>query len=110
VGSVVIKDIPTGALAGGVPAKVIREDAYPSTVDTDGFWRSFLADWRDLGMSPDEIRVDGACLWVGETLFDTKLQTIKGRSSQFTEKLRDQLRRYGIRFYARPDGAWYRPW
>lgn len=110
VGSVVTKDIPSGSLAAGVPASVIREGAYPAEIDVARFWQSFLSDWKDLGMSTDEIRVDGSCLWVGETLFDPKLQTIRGRSSQFTEKLRDQLRRYGIRFYARPEGGWYARW
>lgn len=110
VGSVVTKDIPSGSLAAGVPASVIREGAYPAEVKPEEFWQRFLADWQDLGMNPEPISVDGWSVWVGDTLFDPRAQVIKGRSSIYTEKLRDQLRRYGIRFRARPVAGQYKTW
>jgi acetyltransferase-like isoleucine patch superfamily enzyme len=45
VGSVVNSDIPTGSLAAGVPAKVIKENAYPNPLagnDLRDFWAMFF--------------------------------------------------------------------
>lgn len=39
VGSVVTIDIPSGSLAAGVPAKVLRENTYPRQLDSNERWK-----------------------------------------------------------------------
>lgn len=110
VGSVVTRDIPDGALAAGVPAKVIREHEYPRLLAGIGlqeFWISFL---RDHPGDSSAIHVGIGCLRVGETRFDFPTKLITGPASEDTERLKDQLRRYGIRFYSRPAGGEYQAW
>lgn len=105
VGSVVTRDIPTGSLAGGAPAKVIREKAYPRPIlgeRLEAFWSSF---WRDYPEEePPEAAWMSPSLYLHEsrTIFDTGTGLISGEVTEQSERLRDQLRRYGIRFYSRP--------
>lgn len=111
VGSVVTRDIPAGSLAGGIPAKVIRDGAYPHRLDGERrtqFWTRFLAEYPD--DSADEIAIGADYVRLGETRFRLLSRRITGPASDATERLKDQLRRYGIRFYSRPvDGA-YQDW
>ncbi len=90
-GSVVTSDLEDGVLAGGVPARVLRkDDAFPpKMVDQqlilnricDGFGRT----WPD-GVSHDS------------TSFYLPLRTIRGPATAASERLRNQLRRHGVRF------------
>ena len=115
VGSVVTSDIPDGALALGIPAKVVRENAYPAEVDYAAVWEQFFVDWVGLGESMEGITfasVDGdrKVLQVGATLFDAENKAIAGPVTAQTERMRDQLRRYGVRFYSRPEKGQYETW
>ena len=101
VGSVVTSDIPSGSLAAGVPAKVIRSDTYPKQRWLDGLTHV----WDDLGRSyPEELEY----IVVGETRFDLVLERIDGLATEETEEVRDHLRRYGIRFYSWPEDGEYK--
>ena len=86
--SLVNKNIPSGSLAGGVPAKIIKKDAYPKMFFTT---------------SQCEFRIDG-------TIFDIKKKRIEGPVTENTEDFRDGLRRRGIRFRYYDKGGVYAPW
>ena len=47
---------------------------------------------------------------VGETLFDADAKQITGPATEATERLRNQARRHGIRFYSRPVDGTYQDW
>jgi len=109
VNSLVTKNLPDGCLAAGSPVKVIREDAYPAPLTSlayDAFWMRFASDYdfnlRVLGGSGDVV--------LGETTFMPVDQVINGPTTDETERFRNQCRRYGIRFYARPVDGRYEVW
>lgn len=110
VGSVVTTSIPNRALVAGVPAKIIAEKRYPRLMDYEKFWKGFLSDWYEMGMDPSPIKADRHTIVVGDTEFDAVLKTIEGPATEFTDRLRDQLRRYGIRFYVSVIDGRYEPW
>jgi acetyltransferase-like isoleucine patch superfamily enzyme len=112
VGSIVTRSIPSGALAMGVPAKVVQENAYPRPISLDDFWIRFLRDFEEMGEDPSLIAVQPGrrILAVGDTIFDTQRQVISGPVTNATERVRDQLRRYGVRFYSRPQDGEYWSW
>jgi acetyltransferase-like isoleucine patch superfamily enzyme len=68
----------------------------------------------------DELPGHGRTLVVGDgvvdgegrsaTAFDTASRTIRGPADQASERLSNELRRNGIRFYSRPAGAAYQDW
>lgn len=61
VNSLVTTDVPDGALAGGSPARVIREGAYPRPLDEEerrAFWKAFLAGYREI-LGRGRLRTDG---------------------------------------------------
>lgn len=107
VNSLVTKDLPTGCLAAGSPAKVLREDAYPRKLhgaDLVAFWRRFLEEHDFVAF------IAADCLVMGPTHFSPEARLIDGPVTTETERLRNELRRYGIRFHARPENGWYRAW
>lgn len=55
-------------------------------------------------VNADRYRVDG------DTVFDLAARTVEGRATAFTEILRNQLRRNGIRFRVVPVNGSYEPW
>ncbi len=141
VGSVVTRSIPEGALAAGVPCRIIRENAFPRPLSENerqiflaDLFRTAAAILSDFTRQPAEfieselvirlpdctIRYQTGAIEVfrdlsgfsGSTqepvrfLLDEK--RITGTADAVTEKLRDLLRRYGIRFFADiADGTYY---
>ena len=109
--SLVNKSIPRGSLAGGVPAKVIKENIFPGNLSEKAKTELINMINEVLGksymVSDDVIKVKEVGL---ETLFDLKDKTISGPVSLETERLKNQLRRLGIRFkYYNKDGV-YSKW
>lgn len=107
-GSVVVGDLPGGVLAGGVPAKIIRRGAYgPRRVLPSRDRRMILE--RICAEAGVEAKVTEEIL-VGDVTFNMFRRSIQGPADESSERLKDQLRRHGIRFrYGPVDGA-YRPW
>ena len=109
VKSVVIKDLPSGCLAGGIPCKVLKEKVYPRRLTAQEkkvlFDRIFRESKEIFGakrskkMHPIKCsRIDEDSFSVAGTVFDMKKRSIEGEATDFTETLRNQLRRNGIRF------------
>ena len=91
--SLVNKDLPDGCLAGGIPAKVIEADKYPTTVIQTSF-----------------SKLKKAIYTIEDTEFDLINREIRGPVTIESERKRDLLRRQGIRFrYYDKEGV-YAPW
>lgn len=85
--SLVNKDLPDGCLAGGVPAKVIEKDRYPNYLE-----------------------IVESTIKSRDTVFDVVEKMIEGPVTKDSERVRDQLRRRGIRFRYYDKGGVYAPW
>ena len=88
---------------------MIKEGAYPaplSDVDQEFFWEDFWAGYPDSTLAAR----DTSHLYLDEAVFDFVRHVIRGEVTDATETLRNQLRRYGIRFYSRPEDGRYRSW
>jgi acetyltransferase-like isoleucine patch superfamily enzyme len=111
--SLVNRDIPSGCLAGGIPAKIIRRDCYPTATDNDMLVE--IAQRIALeAIGDDEFTVtcgeSGVYMYVQSAVFNLTNETICGSPSDESELVRNQLRRHGIRFrYEIVDGM-YAPW
>ena len=57
-----------------------------------------------------ELYVSSDCVRLEDTVFDLGTKRVKGPANEDTEKLRDELRRRGIRFYSRPFDGRYLDW
>jgi hypothetical protein len=123
--SLVTKDLPSGCLAGGIPCKVVEENAYPKVLtdeEKNQLWLQMFSGavrmWY-LKSKPEKLptfgredrdvyRVDD--LQGNVTVFDMKKKTINGESGIFSEILKNQLRRHGIRFRFHAKGGKYVRW
>jgi acetyltransferase-like isoleucine patch superfamily enzyme len=158
VGSVVTRDIPDGCLAAGMPAKVIRENAYPNPLTGSNrfeFFQDFLRafgeicsdSWKvtlttkgtqiisrigdtllvyspefgptEMGESiesavaiiiTDHLAIDWNQLPPQVTAVDCGAKRIQGPATPLTERLLNQLRRYGVRFNYDPENGKYVGW
>lgn len=114
-GSLVNRDIPSGCLAGGIPAKVIRENVYPRTLTAVEKREVFNDIFNQARRIDDEQhsylqQATGAFCIDGDTVFDIDKRRIYGRVTKFTELLKHQLRRNGIRFRYFDEKGTYSPW
>ncbi|MCR4423982.1 MAG: DapH/DapD/GlmU-related protein [candidate division WOR-3 bacterium] len=139
VGSVVTKSIPAGALAAGVPCRVLKENVFPRPL-SEQERRAFFLDFLPIAgeilahqtkqnfqflpqtltliidtPTPTTIAYQDNTINVvsGETpatIFHLGERAITGTVTPITEKLRDLLRRYGIRFKSEPVDGNYQPW
>ena len=89
--SLVNKDLPDGCLAGGVPAKVIEAGKYPN-------YTVYYTEAADNIVKS------------GKTEFHLIEREIRGPVTEDSERVRDQLRRRGIRFRYYDKGGVYAPW
>jgi acetyltransferase-like isoleucine patch superfamily enzyme len=157
VGSVVNKDVPAGSLAAGIPAKVLKENAYPRPLDGAvrlAFVRDFLKVFGEICADRHTVRrgdtADGAQALVGQTwvgyvpalaaaaadfggasaaivltddglgalrgapddptIVDLRARQLRGPATPLSERLLNQLRRYGVRFYFEAREGRYAPW
>lgn len=105
-GSVVRGALPDGCFAAGTPARVLRENAYPRVLplDTRQEILERICHRARAGavLTPDTIVCDGTYFLIPERQID-------GEVTEDTERLRNQLRRHGIRFRYTADRK-YQPW
>jgi len=110
--SLVNKDLPAGCLAGGIPVKILRENFYPREVAPEEKIRvvdSVITEASHFEISAER-NDSGTSLIVGKTVFDLPNRKIEGPSNESCDKVKDLLRRHGIRFRFYNDGEAYRPW
>lgn len=112
-GAVVTKSLPSGCLALGVPAKVVKENCFPRKFSKEEKIRmieQFINHFvSDIQFSKD-IKQFGTKVSVSGTLFDLDEMIIDGEANELTEKFKNELRRYGVRFhYYNKDGV-YAKW
>lgn len=102
--SLVNRDLPSGCLAGGIPVKILKDNKYPCP-DRTAISKIGLENLLGRvikGMDDTDIITCG-----GETYFNITDRIIEGRVTGKTERIRNQLRRNGIRFkYAPKDGVY----
>ena len=114
--SLINTDIPSGSLAGGIPATVLREKYLPKTLTSEQKSALIKMIESQCKTRPDldgkfSFAYDQNLLSVSEasyvTVFDLKNLTIEGAVSAASVSVKDQLRRNGIRFRYEPiDGVW----
>lgn len=113
--SLVNRDLPAGCLAGGTPAEVLKPGCYPRKLGPAEkrtlFARIFAQATARGGaghafepIDDDSYRVDR------DTVFHVTARRVEGRATEFTEILRNQLRRNGIRFRVLAEKGEYAPW
>jgi len=116
-GAVVNKSLPSGCLAVGIPVKVIKENVYPkkySDLEFQELIRQFIEHFKKdiLENNGEELKVIQIKdrVFVNNTLFDLSDRRIDGGVNELTEKFKNELRRYGMRFkYYNKDGM-YASW
>lgn len=111
--SLVNNDIPTGSLAGGTPAKVIKENTYPkklSHFEKKAIIEKIIEEANSIIGNSKIMLIDNNKVLAGDAIFDYIGLTIEGPSGEYSEIFRNQLRRHGIRFkYSVIDGN-YKKW
>jgi len=108
VGSLVLKDIPSGCLAAGVPCKITKENCYPQRLSPEQKRKIIdqINNLRNLGM---EYQRD--CIYkMDAARIDFENMQFIGNSSQKSERARNILRRHGIRFKVDIIDGEYRKW
>jgi acetyltransferase-like isoleucine patch superfamily enzyme len=113
--SLVNRDLPSGCLAGGAPARVLRTDAFPQVPDPADKRRIFAGIFDHVQGDVDQTHAweaegEGAFRIDRATLFDLDRRHIEGPATDFTERLRAQLRRNGVRFRYKVERGGYVPW
>lgn len=118
--SLVNINLPSGCLAAGTPCKVIRENCYPAeltVVQKRAILNQIAAESGEIatakGITNEQanFEIDDGCenLLAGETVFGLTGKTINGEVTPWTEIVKNQLRRHGIRFkYRALDGIYVR--
>jgi acetyltransferase-like isoleucine patch superfamily enzyme len=120
--SLVSKDLPDGCLAGGIPCKVLKERAYPRKLDAaekKAMLERIFSESRtifeakcsrDKAPPSSYSAVDEDAFSVAGATFDLRRRSIEGAVTDFSEVLRNQLRRNGIRFRYCAKGSAYEKW
>lgn len=118
-GALVTRDLPSGCLALGAPAKVVKENCYPKKLTRQekkqiirNFLSHFVCDIEKATLSYRELDDEVWLLnekgdWVR---FNLAEQHVYGESTALSERLRNELRRYGVRFKSYPDNNEYKQW
>ena len=114
-GSVVTKSLPPGCLALGVPARVVKEKIYPKRLtDKRVQMMVFLNNFnkRIAKISAEYVDATDVILVTHqeETFFRLRDKKITGPVSDVTERLRNELRRHGVRFKSYPKEGEYASW
>ncbi len=106
-GSVVTSNIRSDSLVAGTPAKVLRTARYaPMTEHARA--AALMRILQDAHVS-GHIMGNGKVV-CDQAIFDTTTKKVEGFVTENTERLRNELRRHGIRFRVFPRGAIYEAW
>jgi acetyltransferase-like isoleucine patch superfamily enzyme len=113
--SLVNRDLPSGCLAGGIPAKVLKEGAYPIPTNFElpnSVYATIIKRFIGGAIEHDNLAgtITLTSLLNGDTVFDVRSRVIKGISTPASEYVKDQLRRNGIRFKYTAINGVYVPW
>ncbi len=113
-------EIPSGCLAGGAPAKIIRENFLPRDLQLEERHKHIqqifdqararhgaLRGELQIASEPHQFKVIDAGTAV---LFSLKEKIIAGPVTDLTELFKDQLRRNGIRFRYHSQGSQWTQW
>lgn len=114
-GAIITKNLPAGCLAIGIPAKVIKENCYPKKYiksEIEALLKTLIQHFKsDVMVKPrSQIKQIGNRIYVNGTLFDLGDMKIDGEVTQLTEKFKNELRRYGIRFKYFSKNGVYTSW
>lgn len=111
-GAIVTKSLPAGCLAVGIPAKPIKENIYPKQFSDNEFYKmieDFIDHFQTNIMNSRKIQNMGSKVFVNGTLFDLRDLCIDGTVTPLTEKFKNELRRFGVRFrYYNKNGLYVR--
>lgn len=108
VGSIVNRDLPSGCLAGGVPARIIKPDQYPDPQKTQPILKAIVQDAKYYGVKG--LSIVDHFLSVGKTRFYPKSRKIHGDANADTQIIRGLFRRRGIRFRYYDNQGAYTEW
>ena len=113
--SMVVSDLPSGCYAGGSPAEIIRRSVFPMAVSPRRRQALFATIFDEAMAIAKESRawkvVEPSIFEVdGGAQFDIEQRRLAGPADYFSETLKNQLRRYGIRFRFEIVDGMYRPW
>lgn len=100
-GAVVVKSLPPKCLAVGVPAKVVKENCFPKKFSREEKARmieQFINHFLNNIQRSRHVKQSGTKVFIGKTLFDLEKMIIEGEANELTEKFKNELRRYGVRF------------
>jgi acetyltransferase-like isoleucine patch superfamily enzyme len=110
--SLVNRDLPSGCLAGGIPVKILKESVYPKEISQEE--KKQVLDKIVGEIARYSIRTerdpDGTSIIVEKTVFDIPDRKIEGPANKETDRVKDLLRRHGIRFKYYNDGKVYKEW
>lgn len=111
--SLVNRDLPKGSLAGGIPAKILKENFLPRAISQEEktslleeichmAWLRFC-DTKKIDVNSEKlfsIKIDKIIVFDDglESVFHMQRKEIQGIASDLSLLIKDQLRRNGIRF------------
>lgn len=114
-GAVVNDDLPAGCLAGGVPARVIREDVFPRRPTEHDFVNLAIDVSETFKLFADmfeRLTTEDVGVWrFFGAVFDLRNTMLTGKATAPACELREQLRRRGVRFRTSVnDRGDFEPW
>lgn len=111
--SLVNRNLPSGCLAGGIPVKILKENVYPRKLNQQEKQQLVVNIANDVQM---KLKLEGNRIRLEHpdtkhvTIFDLEIRIIEGVGNRRSEVVKNQLRRYGIRFKYLLEKGKYRPW
>lgn len=112
--SLVNTSLPSGCLAGGVPIRILKENIYPRVLNVRerfALWQKIFGQALSIAGGAHSWEPRGSHFTVDdETSFDLDARMIAGPVTDFSEIVKNQLRRNGIRFRYTAKGGEYVPW
>jgi acetyltransferase-like isoleucine patch superfamily enzyme len=111
--SLVNRDMPSGCLAGGIPVRILKENVYPRKLTCKEKEQLVANIAKDVRM---KLKLEGNRIHLKHpgtsqvTIFDMECRVIEGVGNKRSEIVKNQLRRYGIRFKYCQENGRYIPW